>query len=93
MIVLFKLKLWLKRWAGWLARHRTIENMSAPHRLDMFKHGHRAVCRDGHHVEVVEEELALADNCLHIRQTWRPPENVNRANMENAGGGIVWDSR
>ena len=29
---------------GWLARHRTIEKMSAPHRLDIFKHGHRAVC-------------------------------------------------
>ena len=29
---------------GWLARHRTIEMMSAPHRLDIFKHGHRAVC-------------------------------------------------
>ena len=24
----------------------------------------------GHHLEVVEEELALADHCLHIRQTW-----------------------
>ena len=29
---------------GWLARHRTIEKMSAPHRLVIFKHGHRAVC-------------------------------------------------
>ena len=32
------------RQGGWLARHRTIEKMSAPHRLDIFKHGHRAVC-------------------------------------------------
>ena len=29
---------------SWLARHRTIEKMSAPHRLDIFKHGHTAVC-------------------------------------------------
>ena len=29
---------------GWLARHRTIEKLSAPHRLDILKHGHRAVC-------------------------------------------------
>ena len=27
-----------------LARHCTIKKMSAPHRLDIFKHGHRAVC-------------------------------------------------
>ena len=50
-----------------------------------FGHGHRAVCGGGHHLEVVEEELALADNCLHIRQTGRAPENVNRANMESGG--------
>ena len=29
----------------WLARPRTIEKMSAPHRLEILKHGHRAVCR------------------------------------------------
>ena len=29
---------------SWLARHRTVEKVSAPHRLDIFKHGHRAVC-------------------------------------------------
>ena len=28
---------------GWLARHRTVEKVSAPHRLDIFKHGHRAM--------------------------------------------------
>ena len=27
-----------------LAWHRTIKKMSAPHCLDIFKHGHRAVC-------------------------------------------------
>ena len=29
---------------GWLARHRTIKKMSAPHRPGIYKHGHRAVC-------------------------------------------------
>ena len=54
--------------------------------------GHRAVCGGGHHLEVMEEELALTDNCLHVRQTWRAPENVNRASMESVGGGTMWDS-
>ena len=31
---------------GGLARDRIIEKMSVPHRLDIFKHGHRAVCSD-----------------------------------------------
>ena len=77
---------------GWLARHGTSTRWA---RLiaRTFGHGHRAVCGGGHHLEVVEEELALADICLHIRQTPRAPENVNRANMESLGGGIVWDSR
>ena len=30
-------------WGGWLAEC-TIEKMSEPHRLDIFKHGHRVVC-------------------------------------------------
>ena len=41
-----------------------------------------AVCGGGHDLEVVEE-LALADNCLQIRQTQRTPENANRANIES----------
>ena len=44
-------------------------------------------------IEVVEEEFALADNCLQIRQTRRATEKVNRANMESVGGGTVWDGR
>ena len=34
-------------------------------------------------------QLALADNCLHIRQTQRAPEIANRANMEGTRGGTV----
>ena len=47
---------------GWLARHRTIEKMSAPHRLDIFKHGHRAVCSGvliGSFLDVLEVEAGF----------------------------------
>ena len=47
---------------GGLARHRTIEKMSAPHRLDIFKHGHRAVCSGvliGDLLDVLEVEAVL----------------------------------
>ena len=47
---------------GWLARHRTIEEMSAPHRLDIFKHGHRAVCSGvliGSFLDVLEVEAGF----------------------------------
>ena len=37
----------LRLHAGWLARHRTIEKMSAPHHLEILTHGHRAVCSGG----------------------------------------------
>ena len=47
---------------GWLARHRTIEKMSAPHRLDIFEHGHRAVCSDvliSSFLDILEDEAGL----------------------------------
>ena len=47
---------------GWLARHRTIEKMSAPHRLDIFKHGHRALCIGvliGSFLDVLEVEAGF----------------------------------
>ena len=47
---------------AWLARHCTIEKMSAPHRLDIFKHGHRAVCIGvliGSFLDVLEVEAGL----------------------------------
>ena len=65
---------------GWLARHGTSTRWARVI-AQTFGHGQRAVSGGGHHLEVVEEELALDDNCLQIRQTRRAPENVNRANM------------
>ena len=50
------------RRGGWLARHRTIEKMSAPHRLDIVKHGHRAVCSGvliGSFLDVLEVEAGF----------------------------------
>ena len=52
------------REGGWRARHRTIEKMSAPHRLDFLKHGHRAVCSGvliGSFLDVLEVEAGFED--------------------------------
>ena len=69
-----------------------IDQMGQPPRLDVWACAQSSVW-DGDHVEVVKEKLALAYDCVHVRQTWSEPENVNSANMEIAGGGTVCDSR